>query len=65
LSASLGLTDHQREFQKVASEFAKNELAPKMQEWDQEVCSLEHFCLVRLMSPLTHSPPELPVTTLV
>jgi len=36
LDPSLGLTDHQREFQKVASEFAKNELAPKMQEWDQE-----------------------------
>lgn len=38
LSASLGLTDDQREFQRVALEFAKNELAPEMQKWDQEVC---------------------------
>lgn len=30
LSASLGLTDDQREFQRVALEFAKNELAPEM-----------------------------------
>ena len=37
-SASLGLTDDQREFQRVALEFAKNELAPEMQKWDQEVC---------------------------
>lgn len=33
---SLGLTDDQREFQRVALEFAKNELAPEMQKWDQE-----------------------------
>ncbi|XP_078464376.1 isobutyryl-CoA dehydrogenase, mitochondrial isoform X1 [Lampetra fluviatilis] len=29
-----GLTDEQREFQKVALEFAKNEMAPHMAEWD-------------------------------
>ncbi|XP_032820284.1 isobutyryl-CoA dehydrogenase, mitochondrial isoform X1 [Petromyzon marinus] len=29
-----GLTDDQREFQKVALEFAKNEMAPHMAEWD-------------------------------
>lgn len=33
---SLGLTDDQREFQRVALDFAKNELAPEMQKWDQE-----------------------------
>lgn len=37
LAASLGLTDDQREFQRVALDFAKNELAPDMQKWDQEV----------------------------
>lgn len=37
-TASLGLTDDQREFQRVALDFAKNELAPEMQKWDQEVC---------------------------
>ena len=36
-SASMGLTDHQRDFQKVAADFAKNELAPEMMKWDQEV----------------------------
>ncbi|XP_078359240.1 isobutyryl-CoA dehydrogenase, mitochondrial-like [Oculina patagonica] len=33
---SLGLTDDEREFQRVALDFAKNELAPDMQKWDQE-----------------------------
>lgn len=42
-SASLGLTDDQREFQRVALEFAKNELAPEMQKWDQEVCEKKGF----------------------
>ena len=37
-AASLGLRDDQREFQRVALDFAKNELAPEMQKWDQEVC---------------------------
>ncbi|CAH3014940.1 unnamed protein product [Porites evermanni] len=36
LDPSMGLTDHQREFQKVAADFAKNELAPEMMKWDQE-----------------------------
>lgn len=42
-SASLGLTDDQREFQRVALEFAKNKLAPEMQKWDQEVCEKKGF----------------------
>lgn len=50
LSASLGLTDDQREFQRVALEFAKNELAPEMQKWDQEVCEKKdsYFFLEKL-----------------
>ncbi|KAL7831702.1 hypothetical protein AOLI_G00292500 [Acnodon oligacanthus] len=32
---SIGLTDEQKEFQKVAFEFAANEMAPHMAEWDQ------------------------------
>ena len=43
LSASLGLTDDHREFQRVALDFAKNELAPEMQKWDQEVCG-KSYC---------------------
>lgn len=33
---SLGLTDEQKEFQKVAFDFAANEMAPHMAEWDQK-----------------------------
>ncbi|KAJ1977779.1 Isobutyryl-CoA dehydrogenase, mitochondrial, partial [Dimargaris verticillata] len=34
LDPSLGLTDDQKELQQVARDFADNELAPQMQEWD-------------------------------
>ncbi|CAL8346813.1 unnamed protein product [Arctogadus glacialis] len=33
---SHGLTDEQKEFQKVAFDFATNEMAPHMAEWDQK-----------------------------
>uniref|UniRef100_A0A672ZGR9 Isobutyryl-CoA dehydrogenase, mitochondrial n=1 Tax=Sphaeramia orbicularis TaxID=375764 RepID=A0A672ZGR9_9TELE len=33
---SYGLTDEQKEFQKVAFDFAANEMAPHMAEWDQK-----------------------------
>ncbi|XP_061734066.1 isobutyryl-CoA dehydrogenase, mitochondrial isoform X1 [Nerophis ophidion] len=33
---SHGLTDEQKEFQKVAFDFAANEIAPHMAEWDQK-----------------------------
>uniref|UniRef100_A0A3Q3QQW9 short-chain 2-methylacyl-CoA dehydrogenase n=1 Tax=Monopterus albus TaxID=43700 RepID=A0A3Q3QQW9_MONAL len=36
LTAALGLTDEQKEFQKVAFDFAANEMAPHMAEWDQK-----------------------------
>lgn len=35
--AAHGLTDEQKEFQKVAFDFAANEMAPRMAEWDQKV----------------------------
>ena len=35
--ASYGLSDDQREFQKVALNFAQNEMAPYMRQWDEEV----------------------------
>lgn len=38
LAAAYGLTDEQKEFQKVAFDFAANEMAPFMAEWDQKVC---------------------------
>ena len=37
LTASHGLTEEQKEFQKVAFDFAANEMAPHMAEWDQKV----------------------------
>lgn len=37
LTAAHGLTDEQKEFQKVAFDFAANEMAPHMAEWDQKV----------------------------
>lgn len=36
-AAAYGLTDEQREFQKVAFDFAANEMAPHMAEWDEKV----------------------------
>uniref|UniRef100_A0A672ZFR5 Isobutyryl-CoA dehydrogenase, mitochondrial n=1 Tax=Sphaeramia orbicularis TaxID=375764 RepID=A0A672ZFR5_9TELE len=36
VAASYGLTDEQKEFQKVAFDFAANEMAPHMAEWDQK-----------------------------
>lgn len=40
-AASRGLTDEQKEFQKVAFDFAANEMAPHMAEWDQKVWDRE------------------------
>lgn len=37
LTASHGLSEEQKEFQKVAFDFAANEMAPHMAEWDQKV----------------------------
>ena len=51
-AASLGLTDDQREFQRVALDFAKNELAPEMQKWDQEVCEKGVYKLSVLVQKL-------------
>ncbi|XP_033851527.2 isobutyryl-CoA dehydrogenase, mitochondrial isoform X1 [Acipenser ruthenus] len=36
IDPSLGLTDEQKEFQKVAFDFATNEMAPHMAEWDEK-----------------------------
>ncbi|KAI7800524.1 isobutyryl-CoA dehydrogenase, mitochondrial isoform X1 [Triplophysa rosa] len=36
IDPSIGLTDEQKEFQKVAFDFAANEMAPHMAEWDQK-----------------------------
>ncbi|KAM9852890.1 isobutyryl-CoA dehydrogenase, mitochondrial [Aulostomus maculatus] len=36
IDPSHGLTDEQKEFQKVAFDFAANEMAPYMAEWDQK-----------------------------
>ncbi|XP_057695104.1 isobutyryl-CoA dehydrogenase, mitochondrial [Corythoichthys intestinalis] len=36
IDPSHGLTDEQKEFQKVAFDFATNEMAPHMAEWDQK-----------------------------
>ncbi|XP_062377963.1 isobutyryl-CoA dehydrogenase, mitochondrial isoform X1 [Sardina pilchardus] len=36
IDPSLGLSDEQKEFQKMAFDFAANEMAPNMMEWDQK-----------------------------
>ena len=36
-TASMGLNEEQKEFQKVAFDFAAQEMAPHMAEWDQKV----------------------------
>lgn len=36
LDASYGLTDEQKEFQKVALDFAENEMKPNMRTWDEK-----------------------------
>uniref|UniRef100_A0A8C5MTZ9 Isobutyryl-CoA dehydrogenase, mitochondrial n=1 Tax=Leptobrachium leishanense TaxID=445787 RepID=A0A8C5MTZ9_9ANUR len=36
LAASIGLNEEQKEFQKVAFDFAANEMAPHMAEWDEK-----------------------------
>ncbi|XP_076833535.1 isobutyryl-CoA dehydrogenase, mitochondrial [Brachyhypopomus gauderio] len=36
IDPSVGLTDEQKEFQKVAFDFATNEMSPHMAEWDQK-----------------------------
>ncbi|XP_026197289.1 isobutyryl-CoA dehydrogenase, mitochondrial [Anabas testudineus] len=36
IDPSYGLTDEQKEFQKVAFDFAANEMSPHMAEWDQK-----------------------------
>lgn len=38
VTASMGLSDEQKEFQKVALNFAQNEMLPHMREWDEKVC---------------------------
>lgn len=34
--ASIGLNDEQKSFQELARQFAEKEMAPLMQEWDEE-----------------------------
>lgn len=36
IDPSIGLTDEQKEYQKLAYDFAQNELAPNMLKWDEE-----------------------------
>ena len=45
ISATLGLSDDQKQIQKVATDYAKNELFPNMAKWDEEV-NISNFLLV-------------------
>ncbi|XP_039261018.1 isobutyryl-CoA dehydrogenase, mitochondrial-like [Styela clava] len=36
IDPTIGLSDEQKEYQKLAYDFAQNELAPNMQKWDEE-----------------------------
>lgn len=49
-SAAHGLTEEQKEFQKVAFDFAANEMAPHMAEWDQKVCWIKAFIVRKTTS---------------
>lgn len=55
----MGLNEEQKEFQKVAFDFAAQEMAPNMAEWDQKVgvllvarCSNKCFIFISLKSKL-------------
>jgi hypothetical protein len=37
ISASSGLNEEQQLYQKMASDFARNEMLPNMEKWDREV----------------------------
>ena len=40
-TASYGLTDEQKAFQKVALDFAENEMKLNMRTWDEKVCTYQ------------------------
>ena len=43
--ASSNLTEEQHQIQELARDFAKNELAPNMMTWDEEVRSVQYWLL--------------------
>ena len=43
--ASSNLTEEQHQIQELARDFAKNELAPNMMTWDEEVRSFQDWLL--------------------
>ena len=43
VSAGDGLTEEQRQFQKVALDFASREMAPHMREWDEKVLETKNI----------------------
>ena len=45
-----GITEEQKEIQRVALDFAKNEMAPHMHTWDMEVSLQNFFTLMDLPS---------------
>lgn len=48
-SASIGLTDEQKQMQSVALDFAKQEMLPNMAKWDIEVNNIQCvFCNKRI-----------------
>ena len=44
-TASNGLGVEQRQIQQMALDFAANELAPNMIEWDEKVLAILHDCV--------------------
>lgn len=49
--ASTGLTEDQKEFQKVALDFAAKEMAPYMAEWDEKVGQPHKGCTAPFFLP--------------
>jgi len=47
VSASIGLSDEEKEFQNLAFDFASKELEPNMQMWDEKVnCIARSVCMI-------------------
>jgi hypothetical protein len=50
LKASEGLTEEQKQIQKVAWDFAQNEMQPNMAMWDEKVRQLYIFPIMDLLT---------------
>jgi hypothetical protein len=52
LAAAHGLSDEQKAFQKMAFNFAANEMSPHMADWDEKVLLYSATCLAIPFQPI-------------